>query len=228
MAEKRFLLWDIDQTLIDTGGAGRTAFAAAFAAATGVPMREMADPAGQLDPHIFADTLELHGLTYDAAGYAHFAGLLAAGYREHAERMRTHGKVLEGVPAALKSVLHRDGVISTVLTGNSRAGAEAKLEIFELAGYLDLAVGAYGEDEATRAELVPRAWQRAERRHRIRFDPARTLVIGDTPRDIAAAHANGVEVVAVASGRFSQDELRTAGADFVLPDLTGFDLSHFG
>jgi phosphoglycolate phosphatase-like HAD superfamily hydrolase len=110
-----------------------------------------------------------------------------------------------------------------VLTGNIRSVAEVKLAALGLREWLDLCIGAYGDDHEDRTELVHVARRRAGAVHgrsAAEFAGTATVVIGDTPLDIAAALAAGARAVGVATGSYSADDLATAGADAVLPDLT--------
>ncbi|MGH3328354.1 MAG: HAD hydrolase-like protein, partial [Streptomycetales bacterium] len=111
-------------------------------------------------------------------------------------------------------------VIQSVLTGNTRASAEIKLRAFGLGARLDLDAGAYGNDHSNRAVLVGIARARAAQRYGRGFDPGRTVLIGDTPNDVAAAHRGGARVIAVATGRSTVADLHRAGADHLLPDLS--------
>jgi phosphoglycolate phosphatase-like HAD superfamily hydrolase len=217
------VLWDIDHTLIKTGGVGREVFAAAFERTTGQPMRDMVSPSGLTEPVIFERTLALHGVTDSDDLFPIFAEYQAAEYRLRAEDMRNRGRVLPGAEQALQAFGKHPNVVSSVLTGNPRLSAVAKLQIFGLADYLDLPSGVYGDDASERAELVPISWDRAGREHGQVFDAGNTLIIGDTPNDVAAAHANGVLAVAVASGSFSMDDLREAGPDLTISDLLELD-----
>lgn len=217
------VLWDIDHTLIKTGGVGREVFAEAFEQTTGQPMRDMADPAGLTEPVIFAKTLELHGIDDADELFPKFATAQAESYRRNAEEMRTRGRVLPGAIDALRLCKQDPDVTSTVLTGNPRPSALAKLEIFELDAYLDLESGAYGDDAPDRAELVRVAWQRAGERHEQEFGPTSTMIVGDTPNDVAAARANGAFVVGVTSGKSTAEALKDAGANSTVQDLTMFE-----
>jgi phosphoglycolate phosphatase-like HAD superfamily hydrolase len=110
----------------------------------------------------------------------------------------------------------------SVLTGNIRSVAEVKLAALGLREWLDLCIGAYGDDHEDRTELVEVARRRAAAVHgasAAAFDGAATVVIGDTPLDIFAALAAGARAVGVATGSYSADDLAMAGADAVLPDL---------
>ncbi|NGY58735.1 HAD hydrolase-like protein [Lentzea sp. NEAU-D13] len=102
--------------------------------------------------------------------------------------------------------------------GDLRAVARIKLVALELDQFLDLRASAYGD--ADRAELVTIARERASLETGTTFDTAQTLLIGDTPRDVAAGRIADVRVIAVASGRSSVEELQAAGVNTVLPDLT--------
>jgi phosphoglycolate phosphatase-like HAD superfamily hydrolase len=106
-----------------------------------------------------------------------------------------------------------------VLTGNLREVARIKLEVFGLAGYLDLASGAYGDDDSHRPKLVSLAKQRAGDRTGVVFGNDATVLVGDTPKDVEAGLAAGVRVIGVATGKTSEQELRYAGAQDVASDL---------
>jgi len=111
----------------------------------------------------------------------------------------------------------------SVLTGNIRSVAEVKLAALGLREWLDLCIGAYGDDHEDRTELVHVARRRAAAVHgrsAAEFGGTATVVIGDTPLDISAALAAGARAVGVATGSYSADDLAMAGADAVLPDLT--------
>jgi phosphoglycolate phosphatase-like HAD superfamily hydrolase len=112
-------------------------------------------------------------------------------------------------------------VVQSVLTGSSRPNATLKVRAFGLDRYLDLAVGGFaGSDPYPKGALLRVARQRAEEKYGVRFAEAATVYIADAPRDVEAARIGGAKSVAVASGRASTAELRDAGADAVLPDLT--------
>ncbi len=124
---------------------------------------------------------------------------------------------------ALRELADRPDIIQSVLTGNTREAAEIKLRTFDLDRYLDLDIGAYGTDDDTRANLVKIARQRATAARGIPFDPAATVLIGDTPNDVIAARDGGARIIAVATGSDSAKDLAAAGADTVLDDLTRTD-----
>ncbi|MGW7068815.1 HAD family hydrolase [Streptomyces sp. NPDC054855] len=212
----RLVLWDIDHTLIDTGGVGRELSAAAFEQALGQPMHTQAKIDGITEPVIFRETAQLHGLTTDRSDFERFARALAEKHRQRAGELRERGHALPGAATALNA-LDAAGVRQTVVSGNIRAVAELKLQVFGLDHHIRWALGAYGEDHDLRAELVHRSLQRAH------TAASAAVLIGDTPADIDGAHANGVRVIAVASGRSDENALRAAGAETVLTDLQDTD-----
>jgi phosphoglycolate phosphatase-like HAD superfamily hydrolase len=223
LADKRLVLWDIDHTLINTGGVGREIYQDAFEQATGQPMKRQADISGRTEPDIFRDTLALHDLQPSAEALERFADAMAAGYSAKVPLMRHRGHALPGAAAALAALDRVPGIVQSVLTGNFKPVAITKLVTFGLDTHIDFEVGAYGSDDSVRAKLVEVARRRAAAKYRSAFDQRATVLVGDTPSDIAAGRDAGAFVVAVASGRSSMDELRAAGAEVVLPDLTDTD-----
>jgi phosphoglycolate phosphatase-like HAD superfamily hydrolase len=213
----RLLLWDIDSTLISTGDVSRAAFAAAFQEVTGQPVTELAETSGRTDPAIFGDTLDKHGLSDPGDYFERFARRIGPAHRERIADMRRAGRVLPGAREILTSCQAMAGVVPTVLTGNVRDSAAIKLEAFALAPYLRLELGAYGDDDAHRPNLVPIARKRAAA---VVDGPLDAVIIGDTIHDVSAGRAHDVPVIAVATGRNSIAELRAAGATAVFPDLS--------
>jgi phosphoglycolate phosphatase len=213
------VLWDIDWTLLENSVAGPGIYAEAFELATGRPLEHRVPMVGRTELEIFASALASHGLEPVAHPFPAFADLLTAGYVAGAGRVREHGRALPGAEAALVALSALPGVRQSVLTGNIRPVAELKLAAFGLARHVDFEAGAYGDDHAERWRLVPVARRRAEARWGAAFDHASTVLVGDSPNDVAAGRDGGARVVAVASGRNTADELSAAGADVVLPDL---------
>lgn len=214
------VLWDIDHTLIKTGGVGRELFAAAFEQATGIAMRQMKAPAGRTETVIFRETAADHGIEDPDAYLGAFAEALAHGHEQRLDDLRTRGRPLPGAGEALAALAARPEIVQGVLTGNLRKVALIKLCAFGLEEFLDPEVSAFAEDCEDRPGLVAVARRRAHHRYGRAFDGAATVLIGDTPNDVAAAHASGAAVTAVASGTFSQQQLRDAGADTVVANLT--------
>ena len=111
-------------------------------------------------------------------------------------------------------------VVQSVLTGNVRRMAEIKLSAVGLDANLDLETGAYGDSHEIRSELVHLARGNAARKYGRGFAGTATVLVGDTPLDVAAARVTGARAVAVATGGTSAEKLAESGADVVLPDLT--------
>ena len=165
----------------------------------------------------------LHALAAYAPGRAGFGAL---------DRAKPGAAALDGAEArtgALSGAEARAGaldgagqvsVVQSVLTGNVRPMAEMKLSALGLDGDLDLEVGAYGEAHEVRAELVHMARASAARKYGADFSGAATVLVGDTPLDVAAGLETGARVVAVATGGTTAAMLAESGAPTVLPDLT--------
>ena len=223
MGTTTLVLWDIDHTLIESGGVGGKVYAAAFKKVTGRRLVHMAELSGRTEPVIFRETLQLHGIDDPDDLFDRFAEEQARGYAERADELRTRGRALPGAAEALSTLASQDHVIQSVLTGNTRQSAQIKLAVFGLDRYLNLDIGAYGTDSDVRADLVEIARHRAAAGHGVQFDRDSTVLIGDTPNDVKAARDGSARVIAVATGKDSEDDLADAGADTVFADLTNID-----
>ncbi|MFB7470771.1 HAD family hydrolase [Kitasatospora sp. NPDC056184] len=215
--KRLLLLWDIDGTLIDGGHLCAAVYPRAFERLTGRPALHRVATAGRTEPDIMAELFARHGVSEVEPDLV--TAELTSQLHGLATELRTVGRVLPGVVETLRALGAEREVAQSVLTGNVRANAALKLGLFGLAEFMDLAVGAYGDDAHERAVLVPVARRRAAAAYGHGFEAAATVLIGDTPRDVQAGRAGGARVVAVASGASSAAELRAAGADAVLADL---------
>ena len=211
------VLWDIDGTLVSSGGVAAGAFLDAVAEVTGRrPSAERRDYGGRLDPEI-ADML----LAAVGAAPAQVAGVLAALERLVAERLgelRAQTRAYPGV-AALLGYLARAGVRQTVVTGNVASVARHKLEAGGLVPPIEPGFGGYGDSAPDRAAVARVALDRLAAAGWVP-DPGQVWIVGDTPRDLACARAVGVRCALVATGRRPAGELAGLGADIVLPDLS--------
>jgi phosphoglycolate phosphatase-like HAD superfamily hydrolase len=213
------VLWDVDYTLVDADGLGTCLYKIVFKHRFGRELVEVAPKAGRTDRAIILDTLTLAGVPEPRA---HVDGFLAALAREAALADGTaHGRVraMAGAPAAIGAVA-ASGLRQSVLTGNVRPLAALKLGAAGLGEHLDLDVGAYGDAHEVRAELVSVARLAARQAYGTDFAGPSTVLVGDTPLDVAAALATGARAVGVATGHYPAAELAAAGAHAVLPDLT--------
>ncbi|MFJ6620033.1 HAD family hydrolase [Kitasatospora sp. NPDC091335] len=211
------VLWDIDHTLIDNAGVSKEIYAAAFEAVAQHRPSAPAVTEGRTDRLIMREMFDRDGLVQP--GWDAVQAALEAAGRARSEALRLRGRALPGVREALTAVAQEPGVVSSVLTGNIAANAQLKLAAFGLDDLVDLEVGAYGADHRDRAALVEVARDRIHVAHALPAG-APVVLVGDTPRDVEAALTNGVHIVAVATGVHSASDLRVAGAEVVLPDLT--------
>jgi phosphoglycolate phosphatase len=238
----KLLLFDVDGTLVLTGGAAVRAMNDAFCEVFGirdafrhVPMPGRTDGAILADAitravpqsQVLANALSATGLRpvdgeiarYKAAYFARFAEEIhKPGPVDHARSARHRLKgVLPGVRDLLNALNARHDVFLGLLTGNFERGARIKLEYFDLWRYFRC--GAYGDDSLDRPALVPVAVARSRQAGCPPVGPRDVVIIGDTPLDVACAREAGVSCLAVATGGFSVDTLRAAGAAVVFESL---------
>jgi phosphoglycolate phosphatase-like HAD superfamily hydrolase len=216
------VLWDIDFTLLNAGGVGRAVYVSVFRHLFGRDPVAVAPMAGRTERAIILDTLTMCGISEPGEQVDAFVAELARRAPELRHTFAARGHALPGAMAALTAVagLGAGAAVQSVLTGNVRPVAAAKLAAFGLDNYLDLAIGAYGEEHEQRAELVYLARRRAAAGYGRDFGGQATVLVGDTPLDVAAAAKSGARSVAVATGGSTAAQLAAAGADCVLPDLT--------
>jgi phosphoglycolate phosphatase-like HAD superfamily hydrolase len=213
-------LFDLDGTLMTSSGSGGRAFERACQEVLGIPQAlEKITLHGNTDPSILDEACRHARGTPATAGereavfaayLGHLAGELAAAEVE----------VLPGVRELLDLLENRRDLVG-LATGNLFDGARLKLTAAGLWGRFP--VGGYGSDAAERADLVRVAIQRAEGRLGRPLDRSEIALIGDTPRDVAAARENGVRAIAVATGMHDTATLADAGADEVHETLATFE-----
>jgi phosphoglycolate phosphatase-like HAD superfamily hydrolase len=214
--EKTLLLFDIDGTLITTGGCGERALRLAVKDEFGVEddMRDI-EIAGRTDTSIARQLLKKHGRPVTEEG---IRGILDS-YLRHLPRLlpEVKGRLLPGVADLLPALKPREDVVLALLTGNLVRGAEHKLSHYGVWHYFEF--GAFADDHHERDRLGPFALARAaERGHAVSI--SRTFVIGDTPHDISCARAFGAKAVAVATGGFRSEGLARHSPDVLLEDLS--------
>jgi len=217
---RKLVLFDIDGTLVLTGGAGLRAMNRALEEVfghadglDGIPV------AGRTDWAILSDAVRRIGRSLDGALLAD----LEQRYVNHMiEEIQHPGDgrkaVMPGVREILDALERRDDVFVGLVTGNFEAGARVKLGHFDLWRYFRC--GAFGGDAADRNVLVPFARARARACGLPDIPDEDIVVVGDTPHDVTSAHAAGAIAVAVATGTSSVEELRAAGAEHVFEDLS--------
>lgn len=214
--EKTLLLFDIDGTLITTGGCGERALRLAVRDEFGVEddMRGI-EIAGRTDTSIARQLLRKFGRAETEDGVR----AILDSYLRHLPRLlpQVLGRVLPGVGELLPALKHRADVVLALLTGNLARGAEHKLSHYGVWHYFEF--GAFADDHHERDKLGPFALDRAvERGHDVSI--SRTFVIGDTPHDISCARAIGAKAVAVATGGFRAAQLAACAPDVLLEDFS--------
>jgi len=222
------VLWDVDYTLVDSGGVGRELYHVSFRDMFGRQMPEPASMAGRTDRAIMTEVLALAGEAEPRRHIDGFHAVIAARAPGLADLVLQRSRALPGAAAALAALAAVGtttgaAVVQSLLTGNIRPLAEVKLSPLGLIRHLDLDAGAYGDAHEVRAELVPLARRNAAAAYGHEFSGPSTVLVGDTPLDVAAALATGARAVGVCTGEYSAAHLAAAGAHAVLPDLADTD-----
>jgi phosphoglycolate phosphatase-like HAD superfamily hydrolase len=209
-------LFDIDGTLLASGGAGKAALESALTSEFNVALRVQVPYAGRTDRAIMRDLFHTHGIADTAdnlqkllAGYLH---RLPDSLRQH------NGRVLPGIHALLVELKQTAHVAVGLLTGNVRAGARTKLGHFGL--YEHFAFGGFGDYHFDRDDVAREALAAVHECVGPHCTADRIWVIGDTPLDVQCARAIGARVVAVATGLHTRAELAATRPDLVLDDLS--------
>ena len=211
------VLFDVDETLVHTGGSGARSWKSAFQKLYGIPADIGAhSSAGETDPQVAKATFRgVVGREPDDAEldqlYAQYLLFLADDIL-----VSEHYRMLPGADQCL-TTLGEAGVLLGLVSGAMEGAARTKLIPANLNRFFIF--GAYGSDSSDRAELTGIAIEKATRLH-AQLTAAQVSVIGDTPLDISAARAAGAVSVGVATGKYSVDELAAAGADHVMTSLT--------
>jgi phosphoglycolate phosphatase len=211
-------LFDIDGTLISSGGAGKRALEKALASEFGIDDRpiEKLLLSGRTDRAILRDLFRLHALEESAGNLQR----LLAGYLHHlpACLAASQGRVLPGIVALLEH-LRADGRVAVgLLTGNVRDGARLKLGHFGIHHHFEF--GGFGDVHLDRDDVAREALQAIHGRFNGSVAPERIWVIGDTPLDIRCARSIGARAVAVTTGWHSAEELAGHRPDLLLTDLS--------
>lgn len=216
----KLVLFDIDGTLMGTGGAGTKSMNLAFEELFSIRHAFKEIPmAGKTDPQIMKEGLRKYGLDAEDGN----VGLLSASYVRHLRReIETPKKHLKPrVKESLELLSRRDDIFLGLLTGNIKAGARIKLGSFGMNTYFSF--GAFGDDDEDRNKLLPIAVERFHCFKKREVEYRDCIVIGDTPRDVECAKIYGAYAVAVATGPYVYDALVASGADVVLRDMSEMD-----
>jgi phosphoglycolate phosphatase-like HAD superfamily hydrolase len=212
-----YCLFDIDGTLLNSGGAGQAAMEAAL-----LKMFSASNPvhgistAGRTDRAIVSDLFAFFQIAFDEAVWEEF---VAAYLEELPRQLATReGLVLPGVLEILETLHARDDVKMGLLTGNFARGANVKLAHFQLDHYFSF--GGYGDHHHHRDDVAREAFKLLQESHHEPVRLERLWVIGDTPADVQCGRAIGAKVVAVGTGLYSLEELEPANADHLFADFS--------
>ncbi len=215
--QKKLILFDIDGTLITSGGAGEKALRLGFRDRFGIDddLKQI-EIAGRTDSGIARAMFNAHhidatpeNLTAFFDGYLHHLALLLP---------QLQGRLLPGIIPLLDALAPRPDILLGLLTGNLARGAELKLTHYGVWHYFDF--GAFADDHHDRNQLGAVARRRAHERHGIDFPPDRIYVLGDTPHDITCAREIGAKAVAIATGNFTRAQLAEHTPDLIFEDLS--------
>lgn len=214
------ILFDIDGTLIRSGGAGLIAIEVALRRMFNLNGISKVEVHGRTDNGILNDIFAAHSLSFDE----HRETFNSHYWSELPESLsRCPGQILPGVNQLLTVLAAKDNVAMGLLTGNSRRASEIKLQHFGLTEYFEF--GGYGDHHSDRNEVARMARDSAEEFLGGDFDPGRLWVVGDTVNDIRCARSINSKVVAVETGGCDPQSLVAAGPDLqlgCLTDTTGF------
>jgi phosphoglycolate phosphatase-like HAD superfamily hydrolase len=220
VSKRTIVIWDIDNTLLYTGGAGSVAMARAFHELYGVEDAfGRVEFSGRSDRAISRDAAVDHGISGQALA-AELVRFVDAYVPQLAVALQeVRGALMPGILAILSRLDARQDVVQGLGTGNFRRTGIAKLQRYDIAAYFPGAVGGFGDDHESRDEIIRIGIARVQNGG----GPDRVVVVGDTPHDVTAAKANGAYALAVATGRDSIEGLLSCGADAALSDLTDTD-----
>ena len=218
--QKRLLLFDIDGTLIDSGGAGVEALKDVLREQFGITdgLSEV-EIAGRTDTGIVRQILQKQNISLTKEKVSAFLDLYAKFLRS--ELPRRNGRLLPGMEKLLPRLQVRPQNVLALLTGNIERGARLKLGHYGIWDFFEF--GAFGDDHHDRNELGAFAQQRAREKYAIDFLAGKIDVIGDTPHDIACGKAIGARTIAVATGSFSRAQLAEHEPDCIVDDFSEVD-----
>jgi len=218
----RLLLFDIDGTLLRTGGAGRISMERSFEKLYGLENALDSIPMmGRTDPLIFRDVLEKNGIMWNSEHEEQMKKTYFSILRREIRRPRKDGKICPGIVPLLDACTDDTNLFLGLLTGNYRESARIKLKHFGLDSYFPF--GAFADDSAERSGLGKFAIERFSKTRGFSPAPDRVFIIGDTPSDIACARPYNFKTIAVATGIHTCDELKEHNPDAVYSDFSSYD-----
>ena len=214
----KLLLFDVDLTLISTGGAGLRALDLACQQVLSIEGgMDGISPSGKTDPLIVREILTKFRLPFSDDLVASILSSYISFLREEVESSTSY-RVLPGIRELLDELGPRSDVLLGLATGNVLEGARIKLDRGKLNDYF--LFGGFGSDAEDRVDVVRKGVEAGTTLSKNGIRPDDVYVIGDTPRDVAAGQASGYRTVAVATGSFSVQELQKTGANLVITDFS--------
>lgn len=219
VTQPSLMLFDLDGTLMSTGGAGLRALEKTFLELYGIStLRTAVDPSGKTDPAIFREVIRTFLLREAKADEMLTITETYLQFLKVEMSLAVEVRVYEGVREMLEVLRSQQHVLVALGTGNVERGARLKLEPVGLNPYFSF--GGFGSDAENRADVLKTAHRRGEQKLNDKIPASRTYVIGDTPRDVVAARQAGFRSIAVATGNYPLDVLKREKPDFLLNTLS--------
>jgi len=214
------LLFDIDGTLLNTGGAGQSAMEKTLAAEFGMTRPiEGISTAGRTDRGITQDLFKFYDIVMSDENWDRFHDRYTDNLK--AALNGSPGQILPGIPELLAALQARDDVTMGLLTGNFEHGARIKLEHYALDEFFEF--GGYGDHHADRDDIARDVFRVLQSRHGDDIDTDRVWVIGDTPHDVQCGRAIGARVAAVGTGMFALETLAESQPDHLFEDFSEYE-----
>jgi len=218
----KLLLFDIDGTLVMSGGAGKRAMNRAFEQLYGHKnILNDISLSGRTDDLILRDAFRKSGMNMTLSALEAYKKVYFKVVEKEMHIPNHKKRIMPGISRLLPALHEQETVYLGLLTGNWQKSGYTKIRHFDLDRYFPF--GAFSDDSSDRSALVPVAVQRFTERHGVHPHPQDVYVIGDTPRDVTAAKPHNVKTVAVAAALYSMDELAKSDPDYLFPDLSDFE-----
>ena len=213
------LLFDIDGTLLNAGGAGMSSMNQAFKELFDLESLVEIDYQGRADRSIADELMKANNIEHTEENFQRMMEAYYKGLPEYLDK--TNGHVLPGVQQIVETLHQRDDVALGLLTGNTQKGALVKLGHFQLSEFFKF--GGFGEDHFHRDQVAEQAIAEARDHVGAEFSIDRCWIIGDTPRDITCTRHVGASVLSVCTGQYSAEDLNPYEPDVLLEDLSDVD-----
>lgn len=215
----KLLLFDIDGTLINTGGAGKKSMEIAFEKIWGIHNGFAGIfMMGKTDPEILREAVSSNNLNWNERNIKKFRKTYFKTLRREIKKNSPEKGLCSGIVNLLKILDGRNHIIISLLTGNFKKSALIKLNHFKIAHFFQH--GAFSDDSEKREDLVSIAKKRIEKDKNIKLSPGDIYVIGDTPLDISCAKKNGVQSIGVATGVHTFKDLKALNPDHLFSDFS--------